>query len=114
MARPPMKRKIEELDEVLGDGAAERRDEEKDGRDEQEAAAAEPVARRAGDQGADHAADEDDAHGQALAEGGQVELVLEEAGRAGDDGRVEAEEQAAEGGDDRDRDDVGFLTHGTP
>ena len=87
-------------------GAADGRDEEEDGRDEHEPPPPDPVADGAGQAGPEHAADEDDAHGPALLERVERELLLHVARRAGDDGRVEAEDQAADGGDEGDGEDV--------
>jgi hypothetical protein len=78
-----------ELENVLREGAAESGDEEQDRRNEHELLASDPVADRTRQTGPEHAADEHDTHGPTFLERGQGELILEIAGGAGDDGRVE-------------------------
>ena len=102
MARPPMKRKTRNWMRFWG--TAQPSDETKKNTAETSMKRRRPSRSLTvpGDGRPDHAADEDDADGQPFAEGRQGEALLQEPDRPGDDGRVEAEEQAAQGGDDRD------------
>ena len=96
---PPTKRKKRNEDQSQASAHAHRRDEVEDGDRDQDGAAPEDVGRTADDDRADDRADEGARHGEAEPEAAQPEDRAQRLGRAGDDRRVEAEEEAPEGGD---------------
>ncbi len=81
---------------VPGEGAADGGEGVQDGHDAKGFAAANLLAEDAGGQGAEDGSGETDGDGEAEGPGGEVEDAGELLGGAGDDGGVEAEEQAAE------------------
>ena len=81
-----------------GESAADRADDEQEGRDEHDPDASVAVRDAAGEPGADRAADERRCDREAEQERSGVELLADRAHRAVDDGGVEAEQEAAEGG----------------
>jgi hypothetical protein len=87
---------------VRRDRAQQGADQEQDTADEQRALAAEPVRQPAAQQRAEGGAGEQQhRHDGRLGGGGQVQVVLHVQQRTGDDTGVVTEQQAAEGGDDR-------------
>ncbi len=87
----------EEAGPGAGEGAAEGGDDVEDGHDAKGGAAADALAEWAGEDGSDDGAVEGDGNGEAFFAFGEGVVELEGVGDSGDDGGVEAEEEAAEG-----------------
>ena len=103
---PPTPEPAEEAEEgkgvpVPGQGRADGRDEVEDGDHHEHGAAAVAIGRPAHDDRPDDRADQGSGHGEA--EPPRVEVIdfFEPIGRSRDDGRVEAEQQASEGRNER-------------
>jgi hypothetical protein len=88
--------------EVRGEHRTQSADEEDDGQDGQRLLPAQGVIHPAGDERPDRRAEQQGAGDQALACGGQPQVGLHRLQGAVDHTRVVAEEQATQGGDDRD------------
>ena len=111
---PPTKRKNSSAVPVPGQGTADGGNEVQHGDHRQHGTAAEGVGRAAGRHRADDRADQGRGHGESQPEIGQVEDLLQGVGGARDDDRIEAEQQAAQGGHQRAAEEITVDFHDPP
>ncbi len=100
MPRPPMNRAAMNEPTPAGEGAAEGRDDVEDADPEQRRLAPEAIGRPAAEERAEHRAVERRAHREAVHPGAEAPERLDRLLRAGDDDRVEAEQESGERGGD--------------